>query len=192
MGGIHSGKRAETPDTDDCLILSLSDLRRLGLLKRHQWARKEMRWTRYDGRQVTGSIAVTADIDCRAPTSSLTIEGWGFGEKINQRLEIVAQPQPFGGERFYAICPITGRRCITLILPPGKRFFASVPGWEVPYTSGRERGVDRAVRKIFKAEEQLQALSKYTRKPTRERLWQQWLTGHEVYDAWEERVLAMW
>ncbi len=97
-----------------------------------------------------------------------------FARKVDQWLQIVAQPQPLGGERFYVLCPITGRRCTSLILPPGRPFFASVPGWGVPYASTREREVDRAVRTVRKIDAQFGRRSKYTRNSTHERLCERW------------------
>lgn len=190
MGGINSGKRANTPDTDQCLRLSLSDLRREGFLKRHVWARCERQWTRSRDHAVVGAIAIIADIDCRQPGLSISIKGHAFGRPIDQVLEIVAQPQPLGGERFYAICPLTGQRCTVLILPPGGSLFASVRGWGVPYSSTREREVSRAVRTMRKIEGQ--KLSKYARMPTRERQWSRWMKAADTYDAWEERLMHYW
>jgi hypothetical protein len=187
MGGINSGRRANTPDTDQCLRLSLTDLRREGLLKRNVWARCERHWTRSSDNRIVAAVAIIADIDCRQPGLSITIKGYAFGRQIDQVLEVVAQPQPLGGERFYAICPLTGQRCTVLILPPGGTLFASVRGWGVPYASTRECEVSRAIRTMRKIE--AQKLSKYARKPTRERQWRRWMEAAAIYDAWEERLM---
>lgn len=190
MGGINSGRRADTPDTDQCLRLSLPDLRREGLLKRHVWARRERQWIRFRDDAVVGAVAITADLDCRQQDLSITIKGRAWGRPVEQVLEVVAQPQPLGGERFYAICPLTSRRCNVLILPPGETLFASVRGWGVPYSSSREREVSRAVRTMRKIDGQ--KLSKYARKPTRERQWERWMKAADVYDAWEQRLMEYW
>lgn len=190
MGGINSGRRASTPDTDVCLRLSLTDLRRDGALARHVWARRERHWTRSRDKAVAGAVVVVTDLACRQPGLQLTIKGQAFGRRVDQVLEVVAQPQPLGGERFYAICPLSGRRCTVLILPPGETLFASVRGWGVPYASTRERVISRAVRTMRKFERR--ELSKYTRRPTRERLWQRWIKAAELVDAWEEKLMAGW
>lgn len=57
MGGFNSGRRATTPDTDDCLRLSLTELGRSGVFQRGQRTRLDLRWTRYGGRQETGPNA---------------------------------------------------------------------------------------------------------------------------------------
>lgn len=190
MGGINSGRRAVTPHTDQCLRLSLTDLRRDGALKRHVWARRERQWTRSRDNHVVAAVAIIADIDCLQPGLSIYIEGHAWGRPIDQVIEVVAQPQPLGGERFYALCPLTGERCTVLILPPGETVFASVRGWGVPYASTREREVSRAVRTMRKIEGQ--KLSKYARKPTREGQWQRWKRATDIYDAWEEKLMEYW
>jgi hypothetical protein len=190
MGGINSGRRANTPDTDQCLRLSLTDLRREGLLKRHVWARCERQWTWSRDDAVVGAVAIITDIDCRQPGLSISIKGRAWGRPIEQVLTVVAQPQPLGGERFYALCPFTGQRCTVLYLPLGGSLFASARGWGVPYASTREREVSRAVRTMRKIE--TQKLSKYARKPTRERQWSRWMKAADTYDAWEDRLMEMW
>jgi hypothetical protein len=115
-----------------------------------------------------------------------------MGQRSQQRLveALVAQPQPLGGERFYAICPLTGQRCTVLILPAGETLFASVRGWGVPYSSTREREVSRAVRTMRKIEGQ--KMSKYARMPTREQQWRRWMKAADIYDAWEEGLMQYW
>jgi hypothetical protein len=188
MGGINSGKRAATPDTDDCLRLSLTELRRGGAVKRYQMSRRTFKWSRGD--LTSGEVTVVVDIDCFEPTPCLRITGWAFGHGIDQWLEIVAQPQPYGGERFFILCPITGTRCTTLVLPPEQSSFASVRGWGVPYTSQRERVVERANRSIRKLEGRLRGLSKYARRPTRRRLGQRYEDASDIVAAYEEYLLA--
>ena len=56
------------------------------------------------------------------------------------------------------------------MLPPGQTQFGSVSGWNVAYGSQRECPIHRGHRAIDKAQKRLRGLSKYTRKPTRERL----------------------
>lgn len=192
MGGFNSGRRATTPDTGDCLRLSLTDLRRAGAIKRHCMSRRSLTWTTSSGwsRTVTGEITVVVDIECLHADMTLTIRGHAMGQPIEQVIQLVAQSQPLGGERFYALCPITGQRCTVLILPPGETVFASVRGWRVPYASTREDEVGRAIRTMGKVEERRRRMSKYARKPTRERLAERWMRAAETYDAWEDRLAA--
>lgn len=190
MGNFNSGRRATTPDTDECLRLNLSELRREGAVKRFQMRRLQRSWS-CRGERVA-EVTIVVDIDCLAPAPCLRVTGWAFGRAVDQTLQIVAQSQPFGGERFYIICPITGRRCTSLIMPPGKVAFASVRGWNVPYASTREREVARAQRNIEKVGPRLRGMSKYTRKPTRARLTRRWERAMDIYWAFEEQLMARW
>ncbi|MCZ8135512.1 MAG: hypothetical protein O9266_04345 [Porphyrobacter sp.] len=192
MGGINSGRRASTPSTKDCLRLSLTDLRKGGALKRHVWARREQTWVDTCTKREVAAVTIVADIDCRQPTLSITIKGWAFNQRIDQVLDVVAQPQPLGGERFYALCPFTGQRGTALYLPVGANIFASARGWCVPYASTREREVARAYRRLHRAEERLFAMSKYTRKPTRSALENRMMEAADVVGRWEEQMMAHW
>lgn len=184
MGGIGSGRRATTLDTDDCLRLSLADLRRDGALKRQLWARREKGWVDLRSKREVGAVSIVADVDC----GRITIKGSAFGQPIDQKLEVVAQPLPYGGERYFVLCPLSGKRCTVLLIPPGKAFFASARGWGVPYASTRECKISRAHRAMRKIEET--RLSKYARRPTRERYEQRWLNAFETVSQWEARLFS--
>lgn len=189
MGGINSGRRATTPDTDECLRLSLTDLRRDGALKREVWARRERNWTRSWDDAVVGAVTIVTDLNCRQSGLSITIKGNAFGKRIDQDLKVVAQSQPLGGERFYAVCPLSGRRCTALILPPGTNVFASVSGWGIAYASTREHEISRAFRTMRKIERQ--TLSKYARRSTREHHLMRWMKAADTCDAYVERILQI-
>lgn len=77
-----------------------------------------------------------------------------------------------------------------ILLRRWQTFVATVRGWGVPYSSTREREVSRAVRTMRKIEGQ--KLSKYARKPTRERQWQRSMKAAGTYDAWEETLMEVW
>lgn len=168
MGGFGSGRRSYRATTDECIRIRLPDLKRLGMIKRHCLHRRERVW--YLGGKVVAQLTLVSDVDCREPYPCLKITGQARGERINCLVLLDNQPMHFGGERWYALCPSTGKRCTTLVLPPGKTHFASVGGWGVAYGSQRECEVQRAYRAIEKASSRLKALSKYSRLRTREAL----------------------
>jgi hypothetical protein len=138
------------------------------MLKRGCMARREFVWSS-DG-EVMARATVTVDIDCLEPYPQITIEGYRQGGAIDCRLQLVSAPMRFGGERWYAVCPITGRRSTTLVLPAGRSRFASVQGWGVAYGSQREAPIYRAYRAVEKAERRLLGASKHTRLATRLKL----------------------
>ncbi len=190
MGGFNSGRRAKTPETDDCLKLSLSKLRREGLLRRCLMAQQAGSW-HFDV-VLMGRVTIVADIECLEPNQCLRLTDWAFGQRIDQLLEIVSQPQPFGGERFYLFCPVTGRRCTVLFLPANKSYFASARGWDLPYASTREREAGGALRVIHKVETQSDKMSKYTRRPTHDRMAERWGRAQNLLDTYEARIMRWW
>ena len=168
MGGYGSGRRSNRWTTDDCLRINLSHLKQRGMLRRHCMTRREQMWGQYG--QTVAQLTLVSDVHCLQPSPRLTITGHAFDRVINCVIQLEEQPLPYGGERWYALCPRTGRRSTALVLPPGRAQFASVSGWNVAYGSQRECAIHRGHRAIDKAQKRLRGLSKYTRKPTRERL----------------------
>ena len=168
MGGYGSGRRSNRWTTDDCLRINLSHLKQFGMLQRHCMTRREQVWGQY-GENIAQLTLVT-DVHCLQPSPRLTITGYAFGKAINCVIQLEEYALPYGGERWYALCPRTGRRSTALVLPLGQTHFASVKGWNVAYGSQRECPIHRGHRAIYKAQERRKALSKYTRKPTRARL----------------------
>ena len=168
MGGFRSGRRSNRPTTDDCLRVNLSNIKQHGMLQRHCMTRREKVWSQYG--ETIAQLTLVTDVHCLEPSPCLRVTGHAFGKAIDCVVYLEEQALPYGGERWYALCPRTGRRCAALVLPPGQTHFASVKGWHVAYGSQRECPIHRGHRAIDKAQKRLKALSKYTRKPTRERL----------------------
>lgn len=168
MGGYGSGRRSNRPTTDDCLRINLSNLRQLGMLQRHCMVRHQQVWSQYG--EIIADLTLVTDVHCLEPSPCLRITGHAFGKVIDCLVYLDEYALPYGGERWFVLCPHTGRRCTALVLPPGQTHFASVKGWDVPYGSQRECPIHRGHRAIEKAQTRLKGLSKYTRKPTRERL----------------------
>jgi hypothetical protein len=106
-----------------------------------------------------------------------------------QEIHLVAMPMPFGGCRWFALCPVTGRRCTTLVLPSGGRRFASVRAYRLPYASQREDIFGRAHRRIAKATARLDRMSKYARRPTRQKQWDRITEAEAVLDQGLELAL---
>lgn len=186
MGGYGSGRRTHRATTDECLQIRLPDLKRLGMIKRHCMNRQTLTW-RCDG-LISAQLTIVSDVHCREASPCLKITGTAHGRQIDCLVWLDQQPMHFGGERWYALCPSTGKRCTTLVLPPGKTHFASVSGWGVAYGSQRECEVHRAYRAIHGAEARLRVLSKYVRTPTRQRLVSRITRKHMLIDEELDRM----
>jgi hypothetical protein len=189
MGGFGSGRRSSRPCTDECLRINLSNLKQLGMLQRHCMTRHEQVWSQYG--EATAELTLVTDVHCLEPSPRLTITGYAFGKAINCVVYLEEYALPYGGERWYAVCPRTGRRCTALVLPPGQLQFASVKGWNVPYGSQRECPIHRGYRAIEKVQVRRKALSKYTRKPTRERLLDRVIERQVFVDEQIDKLMEM-
>ncbi len=157
MGGYGSGRRSNRWTTDDCLRINLSTLKQLGMLQRHCMDRRERAWSQYG--QTTARLTLVTDVHCLEASPCLRITGRAFGKVIDCVVWLEEQPLPYGGERWYALCPRTGRRCTALVLPPGQNHFASVKGWNVAYGSQRECPIHRGQIAIDKSQNRLWGLS---------------------------------
>jgi hypothetical protein len=65
-------------------------------------------------------------------------------------IELATTPQPFGGRRWWFVCPRTGRRAAKLYLPHAAFIFAARQAYRLAYRCQREAAHDRALRRAFK------------------------------------------
>lgn len=187
MGGYGSGPGGGRPTVEGSLRLELPRLRRAGYLKPGSRVSGTWSWSR--GGDPSGSVSLSCAVGPEG-TSEMVISFSHKGEPVTQRIRLEGVPMKFGGWRWYARCPFSGRRCTTLVMPNGGHRFASVKAWRLPYASQNEDAFGRAHRRIAKANERLDRMSKYARKPTRQRQWDRIWDAEEVLDyglalAWQ-------
>ena len=188
MGGYGSGRRGGRPSVESSFRIELRKLRRAGFLKPGYDTSGVWSWQNNYGEH-TGSMRVRCTMAGQFG-AEIEISGSINGEPMFQRIALEWLPMRFGGRRWYAICPRSGRRCTVLALPPGGRHFASVRAWRLPYASQGEDTIGRAHRRIAKAENRLERLSRYARTRTRERLWNRIVDADEALNYGTERLLA--
>jgi hypothetical protein len=90
-------------------------------------------------------------------------------------IQLETTPQPFGGRRWWFVCPRTGRRAAKLYLPNGAFTFASRQAYGLAYACQREPAHERALRRAFKLRGKLGAeggVGDYIPKPK----WMRWRT----------------
>ncbi len=77
--------------------------------------------------------------------------------KLEQRLDMVAEPRRFGGQQWYFVCPMTGKKCSVIWLPPGANRFCSRQAWgkQVAYRTQFEAPFDRAITARKKVKDRL-------------------------------------
>jgi hypothetical protein len=180
MGGFGSGRYGSAPVIEDGLRLDIDKFRRDGLIGPGIYRRGSLEWTEtYTGRKVS-SIGYEARINDEEGSLRLiyTTTRHVTGEKISSdyvvRLETV--PQPFGGRRWFFVCPHLGVRVSKLYLPPGSTRFLSRRAYRhIAYQSQRAAPHDRALNLAFKLRRRLGshgAIGDWIEKPK----WMRWPT----------------
>lgn len=141
MGGFGSGRwnARPTAEATDSRILTTKGLREKGLAPR---AYGQMDWHWQDGMQVSVLI------DCRdmnAPFVYLVHrERCGDEKVVSYRVNLATTAPPWGGVRFWFLCPATGRRTQKLYLPRGGANFLSRQAYKLGYGVQRVGPLDRA------------------------------------------------
>ncbi len=189
MGGYNSGRSGGQATTENGLTLSLPKLMRNRLFRPggSTWG-GSLVWTSTTTGERCGSIGYDAQLGDESGRVRLyyTTTRWG-GERIasDYWVSLTTTAQPFGGRRWWWICPRTGRRALKLYLPAGALTFASRKAYRLAYQCQREAPFDRALRRAFKLRGKLGAdggIGDYVPKPK----WMRWPT----YDRKLEEIFA--
>ena len=169
MGGIGSGNFRRTRYfVEECLSVRLPDLRRLGLLKPGHMRSAHLELV--SGQRCLAPLWVQVDADLNG-NARIKIRLVHRGKTLEQTSALVPTAQPLGGYQWFAVCPISGKRCRSLLLPPDGTQFASVTALGLTYAVQSMDAYGRAHRRAQRAVERLGGMSRYTRHPTRRRLW---------------------
>jgi len=195
MGGYGSGRSGGRPTTEDGLTLSLSKLLRDRLFRPGgAWAGSIV-WTNTTTGERVGSIGYEAHLGLESGRVRLyyTTTRWdGERRESDYWIQLVTTPQPFGGRRWWFVCPRTGRRAAKLYLPNGAFAFAARQAYRLAYQCQREMAHDRALRRAFKFRRKLGSNEgigdyipkpKWMRWPTYERKLEEVAAAEEVVDA---------
>jgi hypothetical protein len=194
MGGYGSGRSGGRLTTDNGLTLTLSKLFRDGIFRPgSDWG--SLVWTNTATGKRIGSISYEAHLGQESGRVRLYYTTTRYdGEKRDSDywIQLETTPQPFGGRRWWFVCPRTGRRATKLYLPNGAFTFASRQAYRLAYRSQREASHDRALRRAFKLRGNLGAkggIGDFVPKPK----WMRWRTYDRAMariDRAEEAVEA--
>lgn len=149
MGGPNSGRRRERNACaiEDTVWLDLRLLRRLGFLRDRSTTVGTVSWMRRG--EPAGSCRVEVDLRGTAdPHLAVTLPG-----RTPQLIDLERVECPFGGVRFFFVCPRTGARCLVLPLLDGE--FASRRAHRITYGSQSEAPLDRLYRRRDKLRDRL-------------------------------------
>ena len=186
MGGYGSGRSGGRQIIEDGLTLNLAKLLHDRLLRPGHILTSSLIWTNTRTGQQVGSIGFQAHMTDEHGRLRLyyTTTRW-TGEKHNSDywVALTTTPQPFGGRRWWFVCPYTGDRVTKLHLPPGAFTFASRKAHRLGYRSQRETPRDRALSRAFGLRDRLGAdggIGDYVPRPKGMRL--------ATYDAHLKRI----
>src|SRR4051794_8660732 len=110
MGGFGSGRYGGRPTVEDGLTLNLSKLFRDGLLRPGQSSHGTLTWTTVGtGKRVAsiGYLAILDDERGRMRLQYTTTRWDGTKRNSDYWIELATTPQPFGGWRWWFVCPKT-------------------------------------------------------------------------------------
>ena len=160
MGGYGSGRRSGRPTTDDGLTLDLLCLLEQRRLVPGLALAGSLTWTNTRTEAYVGSLGYESDLGAERGCMRLsytTSRGNGDKHDLDYSIELETTPQPFGGRRWWFLCPRTGERVAKLHLPPSALTFASRKAYRLAYRSQRETACDRARSRAFKLRARLGA-----------------------------------
>lgn len=93
------------------------------------------------------TIRVTVQGGSRPFIDLAHIERCRDGTAVQYRVNVISTPQPFGGRRWWFLCPQTGRRAAKLLLPRGGSRFASPSSWGLGYATQRAGALEKISRR---------------------------------------------
>lgn len=195
MGGYGSGRSGGWLTIESGLTLNLSKLLRDGLFGPASFRAGSIVWTNTSTGEQAGSIGYEAHLGQESGRVRLkyTTTRWnGERRESDYWIQLETTAQPFGGRRWWFICPQTGVRAAKLYLPDGAFTFASRRAYRLAYPCQREPAHYRALRRAFKLRGKLGAeggIGDYVVKPK----WMRWRTFERMMariDRAEEVVEA--
>jgi hypothetical protein len=205
MGGLGSGRQGSLPVIENGLQLDLRRMRRHGqFLPDAHLANGKLVWSyTHSGEQIANigySYCSTGEHPWFRVKYTSTPRG-GEPISVDEQFDLERFPQPFGGHRWYFICPETGKRAQCLYSPPGATRFRSRHGFRVPlqYRSQCEDPTSRLIGQMHKvAYKILDAGTPEWRK--KYRTWDfppkppgmHWRTYNRLQERWEYYETASW
>jgi hypothetical protein len=161
MGGTGSGNYGGRPTIENALKLDLHYLIRQGSFRPGAIVTGSLTWTDTSSGQQRACIGYEAHMGDEHGWVRLrytTTNHWS-GEKTDHdyRVQLTTTPQPFGGRRWWWVCPRRGDLVSKLYKPSAAGIFASRKAHRLAYRSQRQSPYDRAINQAFKRRQRLGA-----------------------------------
>jgi hypothetical protein len=203
MGGWNSGRSGGRLVKEGGLTIDLALLLRKGWMQDgcQSWGH-QLTWSR--GHDSSSSI--NYDYDLTDPDhASMTLSyrqsrGGGEWQERKQHIRLVYTVPPYGGRRWWMICPVKGDRVGKLYLPNGGDIFAGRKAWRLGYRSQRVASRDKVFERLFSLQRKLGSDSGWQaglRRPkgmwhrTFERHFERYLDLERACDIEGQRMLAI-
>jgi hypothetical protein len=153
MGGYGSGRSGGGPTVESGLTLDLRRLFKTGWLRPGARTSGRLSWTTVNTGRETASVGFQSDLGEDSGHVRLhwtsTDRRTGETRQCENRLTLTTRPQPFGGRRWFFVCPRTRENATKLHLPSGAYTFACRKAYRLGYRSQREtpsyRSLSRAL-----------------------------------------------
>ena len=128
MGGFGSGKHGRLPVVERGRKLDLRELRRTGaFIPDGRCHRVDLTWQDPGLSKNVASMTImycaSVEQEPRFAVAYIAKLPNGDVMPIHDTFQLEAFPQPFGGHRWYFICPYIGKRAQVLYMPKGECYF---------------------------------------------------------------------
>jgi hypothetical protein len=152
MGGYGSGRRGGLPTVESALRLDIDSMMRWGCIRPGVHLTGEVTLEFYDDELAIKFESRVGDPGDRWLRLQYTIHDYWTGDpyEIDDKILLTTTRPPFGGLRWWFVCPRLNRRVRKLYLPLGGRHFRSRRAYRLPYSSQRETVHHRAMRRARK------------------------------------------
>jgi hypothetical protein len=140
MGGFGSGRYGGRATVESALRLDIDDMMQWGGIRAFARLAGEMRFNFYgDQIEVKFESRVGEPWESWLRLKYAMADYWtGEEVEIDDKIFLATTRPPFGGLRWWFVCPHLNRRVRKLYLPLGGRHFRSRRAYELAYASQRE------------------------------------------------------
>jgi hypothetical protein len=180
MGKYRSGSGG--PTVEGALRLDIDRVKRWGVIQLGDHLFGEMTFNFDDDKLSIKFESLVNDQESWLRLQYAIDDYWtGQTHQVDDKIFLVCTQPPFGGLRWWFLCPRLNRRVRKLYLPLGGRHFRSRQAYGLAYPSQRETAYDRVIRRVHKLYHRLggdPADREHPKKPKRMR----WTTYNRLID----------
>lgn len=187
MGGMGSGRHFRwdaKPALDELRALDINRMVKLGAVKDGVFESGSWKWMDSRTNEVKSIISYQCyTVNPNHSYLKLTYVMTESKKRMEYEVPLVRTTPPYGGVRFWFLCPATGKRVSKLFLSPDSSRFLSRHAFRLYYESQMKGKIDRAINKKWKLLRKLRHGLDYPIRPKgmHEK------TYRRIYDAFQEQ-----